>query len=473
VDADEYNKWAGVGKPETLRAILTVAGKTKQMAYQADVVTAYLNAHTQERIFTKAGEEFGDLAGRVLIVNKALYGLATSANRWSVHLGNTLHTMGFTRSRGDDQTWYKFNTDGAVYDYIHTHVDDLTIVASEECAQRYIDELKKVYMLKDVGPLTHNLGIDYDRSESGFYVMSSTKYVTQAVQTVEEKLGKLRPYHSPIAADDHPELDESSKLEGNELTYYQSLVGMLQWIQAIGRMDISYAVSCMSQFSANPRQGHMDRLKRMFGYLKRHPVRDITLSPLSPTTLEDEDTTVEDDEFHLYPDAGELVDENHPDGNPLLEDLTLTCFVDADHAHDKVNRRSVTGAIIYLGSAPIKWMSRRQKSVSTSTYESEYYAMRIVTEEVVGMRYMLRSIGVPTCGPSSVYTDNKAVFQSSTVTKSKLKVKHAALSYHKTREAVAAKIITVHYIPTRENISDLMTKALPRHRHHDLCRMAC
>ena len=53
------------------------------------------------------------------------------------------------------------------------------------------------------------------------------------------------------------------------------------------------------------------------------------------------------------------------------------CFVDADHAHDTVTRRSVTGIVLFVNQTPIKWLSRRQATVETSTYGSELCAARV------------------------------------------------------------------------------------------------
>ena len=61
-----------------------------------DVVNAYLNSDTKEKVFIIAGPEFGpNLQGRVLIIVKALYGLRTSAARFHEHLANTLRSLGF------------------------------------------------------------------------------------------------------------------------------------------------------------------------------------------------------------------------------------------------------------------------------------------------------------------------------------------------------------------------------------------
>jgi hypothetical protein len=77
----------------------------------------------------------------------------------------------------------------------------------------------------------------------------------------------------------------------------------------------------------------------------------------------------------------------------------MTIYVDADHAHDLVTRRSITGIRVMLNNTPVRWISKRQLTVETSSYESESVASRIATELILEVRYMLRSLGVALDGP--------------------------------------------------------------------------
>ena len=72
---------------------------------------------------------------------------------------------------------------------------------------------------------------------------------------------------SPLNKGDHPELDTSELLEPEDVQRYQSLIGGLQWAISLGRFDIATAVMSMSSFRAAPRIGHLDRVKRIVGYL--------------------------------------------------------------------------------------------------------------------------------------------------------------------------------------------------------------
>ena len=75
-----------------------------------------------------------------------------------------------------------------------------------------------------------------------------------------------------------------------------------------------------------------------------------------------------------------------PKGKPV----TLTVFVDADHARDEVTCRSTTGILAFLNCTPIRWYSKRQATVEASTYGSELVTSRIAAEMIIELRYGLR-----------------------------------------------------------------------------------
>ena len=67
----------------------------------------------------------------------------------------------------------------------------------------------------------------------------------------------------------------------------------------------------------------------------------------------------------------------------------MSTFVDADHAHNLVARRSITGILVMLNKTPVRWVSKQQKTLETSTYGSELVASRIATEQILKIRFML------------------------------------------------------------------------------------
>ena len=80
---------------------------------------------------------------------------------------------------------------------------------------------------------------------------------------------------------------------------------------------------------------------------------------------------------------------------PLGNGFKLRCFLYADHAGEYLTCRSRTGFIVMLNNAPIYWHSKKQKTVETSTFGSEFMAMNQAIEYLRVLRYKLRVFDVP------------------------------------------------------------------------------
>ena len=109
----------------------------------------------------------------------------------------------------------------------------------------------------------------------------------------------------------------------------------------------------------------------------------------------------------FYGDGIKAVSPNAPQPRGKEDDLRL--FVDSNHAGDKRTRRSRTGFLIYLNSAPITWFSKKQATIETSVFGAEFVAMKQGIETLCGIRYKLRMMGVNLLGPSYIYGDKQRV----------------------------------------------------------------
>ena len=100
--------------------------------------------------------------------------------------------------------------------------------------------------------------------------------------------------------------------------------------------------------------------------------------------------------------------------------------------------------------------------METSSFSAEYIAMKVCVETIQQLRFKLRMFGIPMIGdePSYVLCDNESVVNNSTKVESTLNKKHSSVAYHYVRWAVAARIISVAWIPTGENLADALTKRL-------------
>lgn len=465
VDSRGVSARSSVVKGISVRLLDLIAHRDRLDIMHGDISNAFISAPCQEKIYTRAGPEFGERSGSILILKKALYGLRTSSKAFRGCFADFLRTLGFFPTRYDRDVWMRLREENDGYDYICTHVDDFKVVARD--CERWIEAIKEVFTVKTAERPQYYLGNDYTWDEKlKCWRINCVTYLTECVRRVEAipGIGKLHVKHTPMPEGEHPELDKSPLLDETGIRLYQMMIGMAQWACTVGRLDISFAVSSLSRFNSAPREGHFALVVHLFCYLKHHKAKSLVLDAEDLEIPDELNTTSFHPEFlEDYPDAKEEAAEDmsiYP--TPFGRELNLSIFFDADHAHDAVTRRSITGIIILVGNAPVQWSSKRQGCIATSTYTAEFVAMRQAVEEAIALRYMLRCLGVPVTKPTNLYGDNLGSIQSATVPDSEMKKKHVAISYHFVREAIAAKIVNVIKVDTEDNFSDVCTKALGR-----------
>ncbi len=423
-----------------------------------DVSSAYLEAETKEKVCFTAGPEFGKLAGHTFIIFKALYGLRTSGASWHQRFADTLCDLGYRPCKADYDVWIK--DCGSHYEYVCVYVDDIMHMSKK--TQALFDALKDIYHynLAGIGEPSYHLGGNFFRDTDVTLAWGAQFYVKEVLITYEKLFGQNpKEYSSPMEEGDHPELDLTPELDANGIKLYQSLIGALQWAVTLGRFDIFIGVATMSSFRIAPRQGHLDRLKRMYGYLKRQPDGAIRFCTGIPDR-ESRNTPKECDWINsVYgPNQEELPLDMPP---PKGKAMRTTCYADANLLHCLATGRSMSGIIHLLNQTPIQWFCKKQNVVETATYGSEFMVARQATEQIMDLRYTLRMLGIPLDGPAWIFGDNQSVITSSiTIPHSSLNKRHNALSYHRVREAISVKIMYFIHIDGKINPSDVMTKFL-------------
>ena len=305
--------------------------------------------------------------------------------------------------------------------------------------------------------------------------MGSRTYVKNAVKIVEALIAEDDPdaklkstARNPFPTGYKPELDVTPELNDELGSRYLQLIGILRWAIELGRIDIFVEVSQLSQHQALPRRGHLEALYHIFAYLKKHENgARIVFDPKTPN-IDERVFNADADWRDFYGDVTEELPPNMPEakGKPVM----ISCFVDANHAGNMMTRRSHTGILVYVQNAPILWFSKRQNTVESSSFGSEFVALRAAKEMIVALRYKLRMFGVSIDGPANVFCDNNGVVKNTTIPSSMLAKKHNAINYHAIREAVAAKILRVGKEDGMTNLADLFTKVLTADRRRALCK---
>jgi len=212
-----------------------------------------------------------------------------------------------------------------------------------------MEDIKKYFTIKDdkYGLPDTYLGSNIEKVQldNGSYAwsMHSQHYVKSLIQMIEDLLlkdgrelkgtFKQKTHSGPLSTSYKPELDNSQPCSEEHASRFRQIIGILQWAVELGRLDILFEVSMMSQYQAESREGHMEALYLIVHYLKKNPFRRIVFDP----------QTVKVDDNVFYDGAiwvefyGNVVEEDPPGmREPLGNPVTITCFVDANHATNQV-----------------------------------------------------------------------------------------------------------------------------------------
>lgn len=443
-----------------IRLVVFLAELNGLKLFGADIGSAYLEAYTTEKVHIIGSPIFGECHGHTLVIEKALYGLKSSGARWHERLADVFRTMGFVPCKMEPDIWMRKHNN--TYEYIATYVDDLCIAAHDPA--RIIDELKTKhkFKIKGDGALEFHLGCNFGRDKDGVFWFGPHQYVDRMHEAYQRMFGSKvetkgkRGTWSPLVSGDHPELDESGPLDDDDTAKYLSMIGSLQWLISLGRFDIACAVSTMSRFRLAPRVGHLERVKRIYRYVITTRQAAIRVRTGKPSHDVFNSTWKQYDWAHsIYGNVTEDIPKDIP--APLGHSVNTTTYVDANLLHDLSTGRSCTGILHFINGMPVEWFSKRQRSVQSATYGSEFVAARIATDHIMDLRTTLRYLGVP-IERSYMFGDNESVVKSSTILDSVLSKRHNALSFHRVREAIASDLLRFFYMKGTTNPADCLTK---------------
>ena len=487
-----FESYSSVASRETVRLIFLIAAINNLEILAADIGNAYLNAPCNEKVHIICGPElFGaENEGKTAIIVRALYGLKSAGASWRNHLSTMIQSqLGYKPCKADQDSYYKMKTkeDGtSYYSYLVVYVDD--ILSVDINPKFALDVIDSNFKLKkgSVDFPKHYLGADirkwktqsFDGSEIDTYAMGSHGYVKEAIRICESRMKEFNLSYptskskTPFTSQSYrPETDGTPECDDKKITLYQNLIGICRWMCELGRLDILLEVNLLSQYMVSPRIGHLRQLINIFSYLKQHDRSWIVINPEKfdiewiPIRDEADPETRSLLMKRIYPDS----EDPDPPGMPVAlgGSIQLTCFCDANHAGNIITRRSQTGIIIFANMTPLTWISKKQNTVESSTFGSEFVALKHATEIIKGLRYKLRMLGVPLDGPTRICCDSQSVVINSSFPESALKKKHCSVAFHIVREAIAAGILHIYWERSKSNLADLFTKLLdPNTRHH-------
>ena len=124
-----------------------------------------------------------------------------------------------------------------------------------------------------------------------------------------------------------------------------------------------------------------------------------------------------------------------------------------------VTGRALTAVLHLVNQTPFEWFCKRQATVETATFGSEFVAAKTAVDQIIDIRNSLRYLGVPIQGKTYMFGDNKSVVTNATLPHSQLNKRHLALAYHRVREAVACQgLLSFYHIEGTKNPADILSK---------------
>lgn len=279
-------------------------------------------------------------------------------------------------------------------------MDDLLIAGDNATVIRSTkDFLNSTFHMKDFDLIRYFLGLEVDHTSKSYF-LSQHKYILDLLQ--EYGLSQCKPLRLPMAAHHKLHLTFGEPMSHPES--YQRLVGKLTYL-TISHPNISFTVHALRKFMHKPIAIHYQSAIRLLRYLKGYPNQCVLFAHSS------------------------------------------TAYYDSEWAGCPSSRRSTTGFCILLGHSPISWKSKRQTMVARSSAEAEYRAMAMTTCAVLGVKHLLKDLGITDHAPTPLFCDNRVSLAIAANLVYHKRVKHIDIDCHFIRDQVASKSITPTYIP--------------------------
>lgn len=370
---------------------------------------------------------FDDKSGKVCKLMKSLYGLKQASRCWNQKFSSFLQKFNFTVCSADPCVF--INNNGKTKIILAIYIDDGLVAASDDDQiVPLLNYLKQEFEIKIFDTKSY-LGLEIDRLNDGGIFLHQCGYVNRILQRFN--MVECNAVSTPADAN---QILYSNPDTTNKINFpYREAIGCLMYLTVATRPDICYAVNLASRFMENPADIHVNSVKRILKYLKGTPNYGIKFKS-----------------------------ENN---------LKFCGFSDADYAGDLDSRRSTSGYVFQLGDSIISWCSERQKTVALSTTESEYIAATHAMKELVWLRHLLAEL-LPRRNIDPIfYMDNQSAIRLVKNPEFHKRTKHIDVKYHFIREKYEEKLFVLEYMPTENQIADIMTKSLAKQRFQCLREM--
>jgi len=435
---DYFEVFANTGKYKTLRVALSLAARRNMELRQLDVPQAFTQAPLEEEVHMEMPEGF-EQPGMVCRLLMSLYGLKQSPRNWYLLCSGFIRDeLGFRATVSDPCLFVKRSRTGQLI-LLFLFVDDMQVAfdaADEREWSELHGKLQARFNITDLGESKFMLGMRITRDRQARTIkLDQELYITKALEKFG--LGSCKPAPTPgaAAADDLGEAESSDLFQLTDQQLFQEKVGTLLYAAISTRLDIAFAVNKLTQRMQAPTIRDAKACDRVFRYLAGTKSLGLLFGR----------------------GAGDCEQQQ-----------SVSAYADADWAGDRADRKSVSGWVAFLNGDPVSWSSKKQKVVSQSTCEAELYAEAAAINELKWLSDLMHEIGLGLTSAPMVYGDNQSAQALSKNGIKSERTKHIAVKYAFIHDEVESGRVQLRWVPTGEQLADVLTKALPRVQHQAL-----
>ncbi len=339
------------------------------------------------------------------------------------HYAANLGSIGFVRGTASPVAFFNAELDISCL----VHGDDFTFVGGDESSRYVESKMKEWYEIKVKARRGSDPQDDKEVDVLGRIIrctLEGFEYEADPKHRVKvmEALGFD---HNTKGLSVNGRVEEptegEAELEAGEVTSFRALAARLNYL-AQDSPDVQFAAKEVCRDMARPNQGSWRRLKALARFLLER-------------------------ETVIWKFAWQ-------EGEP-----ELALYSDSDWAGCRRTRRSTSGGVVMLGGHCVKAWSSTQAPIALSSAEAEYYAMVEASTRAMGLRTMLREVGVKTSGPIFLYSDSSAA-RSFASRRGLGRMRHMEVRHLWLQSAVAGQEVLVRRVSGEDNPADLLTKYL-------------
>ena len=403
----------------SVKLLVAIAVKNDWELRQLHVKQSFMQADLDFNVSMKLPDGCGDKSGKVVKLNKSVYGLKQAGRRWAMHLGDVIiRKVGMEQCKADTCV-FRLIRDGVVpvVMIICVNVDDITVAGESEACDFLSTCILEEF--QTTGGVSWYLGCAFERDRKGGVLRASqrafiesviSRYGVDAVSDIlASQSADLGPRRNDELVCDKP---------------VRAAVGSLVWLSCMARPDIANAVRAVARQAHDPAERHWRAVRKIVAYLNK--TKDLGL---------------------VFVEDG---------------DRKLSVYVDADYANKDNDRRSVSGVAAMVEGTVVNASSTTQHCVTLSTSEAEYVAMAKGAKTALFTKAVLNFLQPELIANETIdlFEDNQEAIAIAENPISGGRTKHIGVRYPFIRELVERKVLNIQYTESSNQHADILTKPL-------------